>query len=980
MLLNRMADLKACPSVSGNPPPPEVVNPRRPGRLTNQLLYLEKVVMKALWKHQYSWPFREPVDAVTLCLPDYYKIITYPMDLSTIKKRLENRYYWEASECVKDFNSMFTNCYMYNKPGDDIVFMAQTLEKAFLQKLSQMQKGEVVTAVSALEPLKMKKNNTADAVKQKSGISDVVLQQMVMVIPPDVSRINPPNLLAEKTHTTIKKTLKRKADSATSATSVFTNSEVSADEEPSVPCTLFFRTSNGRRIKPPKKDLPAFEDKRVRMPEQLRYCNNILKEMLSKRHYAYAWPFYTPVDAVALGLHDYHDIIKQPMDLSTIKKKMDQQEYGGAKEFAADVRLMFSNCYRYNPPSHDVVYMAKKLQEVFEARYMNIPQKPEGCSVSLQCAESRESNKVGSPSTSESSLSNNSSESEKSSDEVAMQLAHLEEKLKAVSDQLKRLTKEPLKPKKKEKLKREKRANEKGLSRLKNISAKYNTIVQMISKCKSASLHGVKPHNPGVPAKCSEVVSVPLSNQEKTQLKADIDKLPSKKLIEMLNLIKSRETCLETAESGEVEVDFEKLKASTLRALQQFVAASLSKCNSSRNKKKLLIPKGGLKSEKTKEGGKRSIMSNKKSMLMKQKPLVEVSGNSRQSPFSKSSSSSFSSGSSSDSSSSSSDGSDSESVPKLKKMSKEPCQKVHQKVTHNLSNKRVSEIRQSTKASIRTRHPLYPIKPTLPETKNDPTPQIPGHFYDELPLSPQDLSALLSPMASPGALPDWAAARFEGAVLSPLTDSPLLFKEEMGDIYLTDFRDPEDFPDGQGSELLLSQTTSKSTEEDKFQIPKKEIFLKNAESWAKLVRQSVTPAAIKASKESFQMFRKAAIEKEEREKAQKKKALDETGVMEPVEKNSFPALGKTEQPREKIKEDPDLLESICPEAGLEAPKRVEQPRFQSEAKAQIQQFSVDKERELARRKEQERRRREAMSCIDMTMQREIMTSFELGLD
>uniref|UniRef100_M4AAR7 Bromodomain-containing protein 2 n=1 Tax=Xiphophorus maculatus TaxID=8083 RepID=M4AAR7_XIPMA len=916
-----MADLKACPSVSGNPPPPEVVNPRRPGRLTNQLLYLEKVVMKALWKHQYSWPFREPVDAVTLCLPDYYKIITYPMDLSTIKKRLENRYYWEASECVKDFNSMFTNCYMYNKPGDDIVFMAQTLEKAFLQKLSQMQKGEVVTAVSALEPLKMKKNNTADAVKQKSGISDVVLQQMVMVIPPDVSRINPPNLLAEKTHTTIKKTLKRKADSATSATSVFTNSEVSADEEPSVPCTLFFRTSNGRRIKPPKKDLPAFEDKRVRMPEQLRYCNNILKEMLSKRHYAYAWPFYTPVDAVALGLHDYHDIIKQPMDLSTIKKKMDQQEYGGAKEFAADVRLMFSNCYRYNPPSHDVVYMAKKLQEVFEARYMNIPQKPEGCSVSLQCAESRESNKVGSPSTSESSLSNNSSESEKSSDEVAMQLAHLEEKLKAVSDQLKRLTKEPLKPKKKEKLKREKRANEKGLSRLKNISAKYNTIVQMISK---------------FPAKCSEVVSVPLSNQEKTQLKADIDKLPSKKLIEMLNLIKSRETCLETAESGEVEVDFEKLKASTLRALQQFVAASLSKCNS---KKKLLIPKGGLKSEKTKEGGKRSIMSNKKSMLMKQKPLGRIGAIRFR-----------------------------DLLPNLR----------HLRFSEILKRFLLYcfQIRQSTKASIRTRHPLYPIKPTLPETKNDPTPQIPGHFYDELPLSPQDLSALLSPMASPGALPDWAAARFEGAVLSPLTDSPLLFKEEM--VYLTDFRDPEDFPDGQGSELLLSQTTSKSTEEDKFQIPKKEIFLKNAESWAKLVRQSVTPAAIKASKESFQMFRKAAIEKEEREKAQKKKALDETGVMEPVEKNR--SLGKTEQPREKIKEDPDLLESICPEAGLEAPKRVEQPRFQSEAKAQIQQFSVDKERELARRKEQERRRREAMSCIDMTMQREIMTSFELGLD
>lgn len=41
---------------------------------------------------------------------------------------------------------------------------------------------------------------------------------------------------------------------------------------------------------------------------------------------------------------------------------MDQGEYAKAAEFAADVRLMFSNCYKYNPPSHEVVHMARKLQ------------------------------------------------------------------------------------------------------------------------------------------------------------------------------------------------------------------------------------------------------------------------------------------------------------------------------------------------------------------------------------------------------------------------------------------------------------------------------------------------------------------------------------------------------------------------------------------------------------------------------------------
>lgn len=56
-------------SSAANPPPPEVSNPKKPGRVTNQLQYLHKVVMKALWKHQFAWPFRQPVDAVKLGLP-----------------------------------------------------------------------------------------------------------------------------------------------------------------------------------------------------------------------------------------------------------------------------------------------------------------------------------------------------------------------------------------------------------------------------------------------------------------------------------------------------------------------------------------------------------------------------------------------------------------------------------------------------------------------------------------------------------------------------------------------------------------------------------------------------------------------------------------------------------------------------------------------------------------------------------------------
>ena len=41
---------------------------------------------------------------------------------------------------------------------------------------------------------------------------------------------------------------------------------------------------------------------------------------------------------------------------------MEAGEYSNPDEFAADVRLIFINCYTYNPPKHGVVKMGMKLQ------------------------------------------------------------------------------------------------------------------------------------------------------------------------------------------------------------------------------------------------------------------------------------------------------------------------------------------------------------------------------------------------------------------------------------------------------------------------------------------------------------------------------------------------------------------------------------------------------------------------------------------
>ena len=58
--------------------------------------------------------------------------------------------------------------------------------------------------------------------------------------------------------------------------------------------------------------------------------------------------FLKPVDPEELGIPDYFEKIKHPMDFSTIKKKLIHFSYTNFKEFCDDINLVFENCYLYN--------------------------------------------------------------------------------------------------------------------------------------------------------------------------------------------------------------------------------------------------------------------------------------------------------------------------------------------------------------------------------------------------------------------------------------------------------------------------------------------------------------------------------------------------------------------------------------------------------------------------------------------------------
>ncbi|MGH0161770.1 UNVERIFIED_CONTAM: hypothetical protein FKN15_077542 [Acipenser sinensis] len=503
---------------------------------------------------------------------DYHVIIKTPMDINTIKKRLENNYYWKAVECIEDFNTMFTNCYVYNRPGDDIVLMAQALEKLFLQKVAQMPQEEVELP-STINRVSGGKGRKPSAGKRKPPppVSEVVVQQTVTLIPPQTVTATPTTPVSgTQLVSKVKKGIKRKADTTTPTTSIVTTSSESSPTpaEPR-PCKIISRRESGRPIKPPRKDLPDSQQqhqigKKPKLSEQLKYCSAILKEMCAKKHAAYAWPFYKPVDVEALGLHDYYDIIKHPMDLGTMKKKMEDREYKDAQEFAADFRLMLMNCYKYNPPYHEVSAMARKLQDVFEMRLAKMPVEP--VESATPAPPSTEIDKT--PTSSESSSDSESSTD--SEEERTRHLANLQEQLKAVREQLQILSQAPLlKPKKKkDKSKKEKRKKDR---------EKEKTGKKCVDERKQTN-RSKKSKLPTVPCDSEhEEESKPMSYDEKRQLSLDINKLPGDKLGKVVHVIQSREPSLKDTNPEEIEIDFETLKPSTLRALETYVMTCLRK-------------------------------------------------------------------------------------------------------------------------------------------------------------------------------------------------------------------------------------------------------------------------------------------------------------------------------------------------------------------------------------------------------------------
>lgn len=105
--------------------------------------------------------------------------------------------------------------------------------------------------------------------------------------------------------------------------------------------------------------------------KELEFCRDLIVRMTSGPGY---WTrlvahFKHPVDPVASGMPNYFAVVKRPMDLMTIRSRMEKNEYPSSAEFLADVRQIFQNCYEYWTNEDTVFKDCERFEKYFNDQW-----------------------------------------------------------------------------------------------------------------------------------------------------------------------------------------------------------------------------------------------------------------------------------------------------------------------------------------------------------------------------------------------------------------------------------------------------------------------------------------------------------------------------------------------------------------------------------------------------------------------------------
>jgi hypothetical protein len=309
-------------------------------------------------------------------------------------------------------------------------------------------------------------------------------------------------------------------------------------------------------------------DRSHRIKTEMKKSLELLKTF--ERHPQGAW-FLEPVDYIRLNIPDYPNIVRQPMDFSTIRSNIESGSIDSLESFADAVRLVFRNAIAFNQLEENVVRMAaKELSKRFEEKYRLLSSQfgnvEEPVAMSSSGARGKQASKQAGKDTPKGGVKGKEAfgrgrHSTGSFQQMAPPAgagprygapapqavgsgAYMPSGMDGSSHQLLEMQ-------------RMLQAMQEEISQLKT-AVRENEVMKRLNETKEAA------HNP-------------LTFEEKKTLIEQIHKLPSMKMQQILEIIESStHTLIEQGDEG-IEVPLDELDTYTLRKLQKFVEENTEK-------------------------------------------------------------------------------------------------------------------------------------------------------------------------------------------------------------------------------------------------------------------------------------------------------------------------------------------------------------------------------------------------------------------
>lgn len=287
--------------------------------------------MKNLKKTRNSGYFLKPVDYVALNIPAYPDIIKNPMDLTTMETKLKNGEYGSVQDFADDFDLIISNTRRFNGDAHAVTSAGFAMEAYFRNMMKYIP--------STDEPIPQKAQKKQSPAFQKAPAPRRESRSANAPTPAPAPAASP----------------------ATNDTFA-----LQADGTPQIRRDASINRPN-RAIKPPQnREIAYGKPKRKENQPELKFCEMVLNQIVSNKYQPQNNPFLAPVDPVALNIPNYNQIVKHPMDLSTMRTKLKNGDYGKAGEFKKDFDLIISNCFLFNPPGNAVRQLGVQLQKDFE--------------------------------------------------------------------------------------------------------------------------------------------------------------------------------------------------------------------------------------------------------------------------------------------------------------------------------------------------------------------------------------------------------------------------------------------------------------------------------------------------------------------------------------------------------------------------------------------------------------------------------------